>query len=117
MALSARHPDEPALHHELRDAFNRKLTSTKFFVWIDVRPTGGLKRFAHLDEIVRATEQWLTDLDPDAPAAPDRIAERWIVDPAAEIKLRAIPKRPEARDRRADEIVGNREPILAGWVD
>jgi len=39
------------------------------------------------------------------------------VDPAAEIKLRAIPKRPEARDRRADQIVGNPEPILAGWVD
>jgi hypothetical protein len=117
MALSARHPDEVDLHHELRDAFNRQLTNTDFFVWIDVRPTGQAKHFAHLEEIVRATEEWLGDLDPDAPSGLDKIAERWIIDPAAEIKLRAIPKKPEARTYRSDQIVGNPEPILVGWVE
>jgi hypothetical protein len=117
MALSARHPDEPDLHHELRDAFNSRLTNTNFFVWIDVRPTGKDKRFAYLDQIVAATDEWLGDLDPDAPAPGEgRVQERWITDAAAEIKLRAIPKRPEARNRRADQIVGNPEPVLVGYV-
>lgn len=115
MPLEPRHPDELALHHELRDAFNRELTNTNFFVWIDVRPSGGHKQFAYLDQIIKATEEWLGDLDPDSLPGPDRIAERWIEDPAAEIKLRAIPKKPEARAYRSDQIVGNPEPILVGW--
>ena len=116
MALSARHPDEPALHHELRDAFNRELTSTNFFVWIDVRPTGTANEFAHLDQVVAATEEWLGDLDPDAaPPGEGRVNERWIIDPAAEVKMRAIPKKPDARNRRSDPIVANPEPILVGY--
>lgn len=114
--MEARHPMEVDLHHELRDAFNRHLRNTNFFVWIDVRPTGDLKHFAHLDKIIEATEEWLADLDPDIFSGPDKIPERWIVDPAAEIKLRAIAKKREARSYRSDPIVGNPEPILTGWV-
>lgn len=112
-----RHPDEFDLHHELRDAFNKELQNANFFVWIDVRPTGKYKQLAHLDKIIEAVEEWLGDLDPDGHLETDRIAERWIVDPAAEIKLRAIPRKREVRGYRADQIVGNPEPILVGWVE
>jgi hypothetical protein len=117
MPLEPRHPDEPALHHELRDAFNRELKNTNFFLWIDVRPAGGYAHFVHLDEIIKATEDWLDDLDPDDPRSADRIQERWIVDPAAEVKLGAIPRKREVRGRRAAQIVGNPEPVLSGWEE
>jgi hypothetical protein len=115
MPLEPRHPDELALHHELRDAFNQRLRNTNFFIWIDVRPTGRYQRFQHLDQVIRATETWLADLDPDAPRSADHLPERWLVDPAAEMKLRAIPRKREVRGYRAAEIVGNPEPVLVGW--
>jgi hypothetical protein len=116
MNLSARHPHETDLHHALRDALNDNLLNTNFFVWIDVRPTGKSNEFAHMEQIVDAVEDWLSDLDPDAPPPGEgRVQEREIIEPAAEIKLRAIPKKPEARHRRAAQIVGNPEPILVGW--
>lgn len=118
MGLSPRHPQELDLHHALRDALNQGLTNTNFFVWIDVRPTGERDEFAHLDQIVTAVADWLEDLDPDAPPPGEgRVQEREIVDPAANIKLRAIPRKPEARSRRAVQVVGNPEPIFVGWVD
>jgi hypothetical protein len=117
MPLEPRHPYELDLHHELRDALNEQVLSASFFVWIDVRPTGDGRRFAHLDEIVRAVADWLGDLDPDAHRVSQRLAERWIEDPAAEIKLRAIPKNPDARGNPGVPIVGNPEPILVGWTE
>ncbi len=117
MPLEPRHPDEAALHHGLRDAFNGELKNANFFVWIDVRPVGESKRFAHLDQIVKATEEWLGDLDPDAPRIADRLPERWIVDPAAEVKLRAIRRKRKVRGHRAAQIVGNPEPVLVGWEE
>jgi hypothetical protein len=117
MPLDARHPDELALHHQLRDALNRDLTNTNFFVWIDVRPTGKHKRFTELKQVVAAVDEWLSDLDPDAHYSADRVPERWISEPAAEIKLAAIPRRREVRDRRAKQIVGNPEPMLVGWEE
>jgi hypothetical protein len=114
MALSAPHPDESASHHELRDALNRQLTNTNFFVWIDVRPTGKHKGFSELEQVVKIVEEWLDDLDPDASApGEDRVQEREISDPAATVKLRAIPKKPAARGGRAEQIVVNPEPLLA----
>lgn len=115
MPLQARHPLEPALHHALRDALDGGLQSTDFFVWIDVRPTGVSDAFTDLDRIVNETQSWLAHLDPDTGLNPDHVAERWDHDPAAEIKLQAIPKKPEARGYRSKPIVGNPEPILAGW--
>jgi hypothetical protein len=115
MPLEARHPLEPALHHELRDAFNRQLQNTNFFIWIDVRPTGDQDSFVDLNRLVREIESWLAGLAPDAVRGPDHLPETWIHDPAAAVKLRAIPKKREARGYRSDQIVGNPEPILLGW--
>jgi hypothetical protein len=115
MPLEPSHPDEPELHHQLRDALNEGLTSTDFFVWIRVRPTGHQKRFAYLPRIVEKTDKWLASLDPnasrDAPEPPSTFAQ----DPAADVEILAIAKRPEARGERAAEIVGNPEPALAGF--
>lgn len=115
MALEPLHPDEAALHHELRDALNQQLTSTDLFVWIRVEPTGDAHGFEHLDRIVLETERWLSSLDPDVVDAAD-LPGRAFSDKAAEIEVRAIPKKPEARGQRAAQIVGNPEPALAGWV-
>lgn len=118
MPLEPRHPDELDLHHELRDALNRELTNTNFFVWIDVRPTGKAKHFTELKQIVEIVEEWLGELDPDAPPPGEgRVQEREISEPAATIKLRAIPRKREVRGYRAEQIVGNPEPILVGWVE
>jgi hypothetical protein len=116
MPLEPRHPQEPALHHELRDALNRELRNTRFFVWIDVRPTGDRSTFEDLPRVVAHTELWLDSLDPDA-VDPGELPERWERDPAAEVHLRAIPKKQEAWGSRSTEIVGNPEPILVGWTE
>lgn len=110
------HPDEPELHRQLRDALNEGLSNTDFFVWITVRPTGHQTHFSYLPRIVEKTERWLSLLDPDAPQEERRSTE-FVQDPAADVEIRAIPKKPEARGRRAVEIVGNPEPVLAGYVD
>lgn len=115
MPLRPSHPDEPALHHELRDALNQRLTNGDFFVWISVRPTGERVEFEDLDAIVSKAETWLSSLDPDRVDASD-LPERTYSDKAAEVELRAIPKKPSARGQRAGQIVGNPEPVLAGWV-
>jgi hypothetical protein len=117
MALQARHPLERALHHQLRDALNSELRNPNFFVWIDVRPLGDRDAFDDLGRIVKDTEQWLGSLDPDEDATSEHLPERWERDAAADVKLRAIPKKPEKRSHRADQIVGNPEPILAGFVE
>lgn len=118
MPLEPSHPDEPQLHHELRDALNAGLTNTDFFVWITVHPTGWQKSFAYLPRIVDAVEEWLAMLDPDEAQPWDKVGgEINIVDPAADVRVRAIPKKPEARGRRAAHIVGNPEPTLAGFVE
>lgn len=115
MPLEPLHPDEPALHHALRDMLNQSLTSTDFFVWIRVEPTGERREFEDLGAIVADTEQWLSGLDPDAVNADD-LPARGYRDRAADIEVRAIPKKPSARGYRAAEIVGNPEPVLAGWL-
>ena len=115
MSLQPRHPLEPQLHHELRDALNGELGNTNFFVWIDVRPHADQPSFAKLPEIVRKTETWLASLHPDD-INPERLPGISVDDPAADVKLRAIPKKPSARSYRSDQIVGNPEPALAGWI-
>jgi len=116
MPLEPTHPLEPALHRELRDGLNRELRNRNFFVWIDVRPTGTRSSFVDLARIVREAEAWLTDLDPDAQVGNERFRERVWSDPAADVRLKAIPKKPSARHERSREIVGNPEPALAGWA-
>jgi hypothetical protein len=113
--LEPLHPDEPALHHALRDALNRQLTDTDFFVWINVTPTGERTEFDDLSSIVRRTEQWLSSLSPES-VEPETLPEKEFSDRAAEIKIRAIPKKPAARGSHPPQIVGNPEPALAGWV-
>jgi hypothetical protein len=43
------------------------------------------------------------------------LLELLFEDPAADVRIRAIPKKPEARGTRATEIVGNPEPVLMGF--
>jgi hypothetical protein len=117
MPLEPSHPDEPELHHQLRDALNEGLKSTDFFVWIRVRPTGYQKSFAYLPRIVARTDQWLASLDPDAPSVSWQSVAESFKDPAADVEIQAIPKKPEARGRRATQIVGNPEPALSGAVE
>jgi hypothetical protein len=112
MGRAPLHPDEPQLHHELRDALNERLVNTSFFVWIDVTPTGDSTRFEELDRIVSNVEWWLGTLDPDATVAAEQVR---LFDRAAEVKVRAVPKKPGARSHRAEQIVGNPEPVLVGW--
>lgn len=115
MPLEPLHPDEPTLHRALRDALNQRLTSTNFFVLISIEPTGERTSFEDLDAIVTDVEEWLSRLDPDeAPA--EALPERTWSDKAADVRIRAIPKKRSARGYRAAEIVGNPEPALAGWV-
>lgn len=115
MGLQPVHPDEPALHHELRDALNKSLTNTSFFVWINVTPAGGYTQFDDLGKIVRGIEWWLSTLDPEAIRS-DSVPELEISDLAADVRVRALPKKREARARRAPQIVGNPEPVLVGGV-
>lgn len=115
MPMEPRHPLEAALHHELRDVLNGGLINTDFFVWIDIRPTGDETSFVDAQRILRDTEEWLASLDPDAISGTD-LPELVRRDLAADVTLRAIPKKPSARAYRSDQIVGNPEPILAGWV-
>jgi hypothetical protein len=114
MPMQPSHPDEPALHSELRDALNEGLTSTDFFVWLSIYPTGKGEHLATLPSIVESTEAWLNSLDPDSVSSGD-MPEKKFVDPAGEVRIRAIPKKPEARAYRADQIVGNPSPMLVGW--
>jgi hypothetical protein len=100
----------------LRDALNARLTNPNFFVWITVEPNGQGTVLASVDQIVQDTERWLSSLDPEAISSPDAVPERQFVDPAASVRIRAIPKRPEARLQRSESIVGNPEPVVAGWV-
>jgi hypothetical protein len=116
MSLDPRHPDEPALHHELRDELNEHLTNPNFFVWIEVKPTGHQTELGEVAQIVNDTERWLGSLDPDD-VRPDDLPEQVWSDPAAEVHITAIPKSPQSRGRRADQIVGNPEPILVGYVE
>jgi hypothetical protein len=115
--LEPLHPDQPELHRQLRDALNEGLTNADFFVWITVLPTGYQKRFSYLPRIVERTDRWLVSLDPDAPQEDRKSNTEFFEDPAADVRIRAIPKKPEARGRRAVEIVGNPEPVLAGYGD
>ena len=115
MPLEPSHPDEPVLHRGLRDALNRELTTPNFFVWINVSPTGRRLEFEDLPAIVRQTESWLRTLDPDSVDA-SQLPERTFSDKAAQVQIRAIPKKRSARAQRAAEVVGNPEPALAGWV-
>ena len=115
MALAPLHPAEPALHHALRDALNRGLTNTDFFVWITVIPKGDTWEFEDLPSLVEETEQWLQGLDPDAVDGSE-LPEQGLSDAAADVRIRAVPKKSSARGQRAGQIVGNPEPVLAGWV-
>ncbi len=115
MDLKPSHPDESDLHHQLRDALNKRLTSTDFFVWISVTPTGAGKQFADLESLVNAIEAWLATQDPDAPQGADDLPERNFSDASADVSISALPKKPEARSYRSEQIVGNPEPILVGW--
>ena len=116
MNMKPSHPDEPVLHRQLRDALNEHLTSTEFFVWITVHPTGEAKEFATLPGIAAETDKWLATLDPDD-IAPGDLPEKQFEDPAADVTIRAVPKKREARAYRSVQIVGNPEPMLVGWVD
>lgn len=114
--LTPRHPYEPALHKQLRDALNEGLTNTNFFVLIDVEPTGEAPVLSSTDAIVADTDAWLESIDPDAIVTGTILPALAFTDPGAKILVRAIPKKTEARDGRAQEIVANPEPILAGFV-
>ncbi|MEA2459112.1 MAG: hypothetical protein QOC95_2084 [Thermoleophilaceae bacterium] len=110
------HPDESGLHRQLRDALNESLASTNFLVWITVEASGDGTHLSTTREIVLRTEQWLSSLDPETIPTPEAIPEMAFTDPAAEVRIRAIPKKPEARGYRSQPIVGNPEPAVAGWV-
>src|SRR4051812_22163384 len=114
MPMQPRHEYERALHYELRDALNKHLTSTGFFVWLDVRPTATARTFQSLDLIVARTENWLNELDPDG-VSEKKLPTLLLRDPAADVEITAIPRKPEVRDHRAAEIVGNPGPALVGW--
>lgn len=114
MEYRALHPDEIALHHELRDALNAGLTSKDFFVWIRVEPSGERRTFGDLDGLVGRIEGWLGQFDPDRVQESDLPMIR-LEDPAAEVEVTALPKKAQARNRRADQIVGNPSPALVGW--
>lgn len=114
MQYKPRHPDEPALHEELRKALNEDLTDKGFFVWIDVEPTGDARHFENLDQIVRKTDEWLHSLDPDA-VQEGALPEIKFEDPAAVVEITAIPRKKKVRGYRAQEIVGNAGPMLIGW--
>lgn len=114
MQYRAGHKDEIALHHELRDALNRDLTNKNFFVWINVEPTGEAKRFAHLGKMIGRTEAWLSTLNPDAVREGD-LPKLQLDEKAASVEITALPRKPEVRDHRAQEIVGNPGPVLVGW--
>jgi hypothetical protein len=115
MALAPLHPAEPDLHHELRDALNANLSNTDFFVWINVTPIGEQRAFNDPGRIVRGVEAWLATLNPDQVTGASDLPELEFVDPAAEVRVRALPKKPAARSGRSAEIVGNPEPVLVGW--
>jgi hypothetical protein len=102
------------LHRELRDALNRDLTSRNFFVWINVKPTGHARCFADLNAIVGRTEAWLSTLDPDA-VRERELPKLQLEDRAASVEITALPRKQEVRGYRAQEIVGNPAPALAGW--
>jgi hypothetical protein len=115
VSLEPLHPDEVALHHQLRNALNRALTSTDFFVWIAVEPSGERAEYENLAGIVGEAEQWLSGLNPDEIDADD-LPTLPLEDKAGRVEIRAIPKRTDARGRRPAEVVGNPEPALAGWL-
>lgn len=115
MPLAPLHPDEPALHHELRDALNAGLHNTEFFVWINVTPSGQAQSFGRLDDLVVSAAKWLSSLDPDSVSAQEEAPELHYTAEAGRARLRALPKKPEARGR-SGQIVGNPEPVLAGWT-
>ena len=115
MGLEPAHPDEPVLHHALRDALNQGLTNTDFIVWITVYPTGERKDFADLSRLVAETDDWLRQYDPEG-LDPSDLPERELFDKAATVEVKAIPKKPAARGHHPGEIVGNPEPILTGWL-
>lgn len=114
MRFSPSHRDESALHSALRDALNEELENKDFFVWLDVRPTGKAREFDDLGKIVAETEGWLGSLDPDA-VEEKKLPKRHFDQEAASVEITALPRKPEVRDHRADEIVGNPGPILIGW--
>lgn len=114
MEYRALHPDEVALHHELRDALNVALTSKDFFVWIRVDPSGERRTFGDLPGLVGRIEGWLRQFHPDEVRESD-LPKIRLDDPAARVEVTALPKKPEARNRRADQIVGNPSPALVGW--
>lgn len=93
---------------------NAALTSKGFFVWITVSPKNDHKHFADLDRIVRGTEAWLNSLDPDK-IGPGEFPAKTFDDKAADVRIRAIPKKLEARTYRSEQIVGNPSPMLVGW--
>jgi hypothetical protein len=57
MPLEPSHPDEPGLHHQLRDALNAGLNNTNFFVWINVEPSGRFERFSGVEKLVETAEK------------------------------------------------------------
>jgi hypothetical protein len=111
---SASHPDEAALHHALRDALNRGLKNQNFFVWISVQPTGQSRQFDDLANIVARTDAWLGTLNPDA-VKEKELPKLRFQQRAATVEITALPRKPEVRGYRADQIVGNPSPPLAGW--
>lgn len=115
MPLEPSHPDEAVLHHALRDALDRTLTSKDFFVLITVEPSGERQKFEDLEGLALEVERWLRGQDPEHVDV-DALPERLFTDKAAEVTVRAIPKKPSARGHRAANIVGNPEPALAGWL-
>jgi hypothetical protein len=106
---------EPELHEQMRQALNEGLSSKSFFVWINVTPKGAGARFGDLSPIVKDIDEWLAGLDPDAVDRDWARERRVYSNPAAEVEIHAIPKKPSARGSRAAEIVGNPAPALAGW--
>jgi hypothetical protein len=115
MRLHPLHPDEPGLHHALRDALNERISNTGFFVWINVSPSGLQREYADLDRLVAGVQLWLDTLDPDRMSASEGVPEMAMFDPAAEVRVRALPKKPSARTVCARAVVGNPEPVLVGW--
>lgn len=116
MALAPLNPDELTLHHQLRDALNEKLANKSFFVWINVTPTGSQQQFSDLQRIVSSIQWWLDTLDPDEIPGAEAVPQVDISDQAAEVRVRALPKKPDARTKRSGQIVGNPEPVLVGWT-
>ena len=97
------------IHRAVRDALEDRLTNPHFLVGMSVWPVVGSSESFDAEHMADRIDLWLYSLDPDTRDA-SKLSTRF-VGPAVTLKVHAIPKDVEDRDRRADPIVWNPEPL------